>query len=189
MHLESVERTTSKSGHNGQYWSSDGDAGTRGRGRSTPAWARRARVRPGTPRRCTVGTEATGPVADAHRSDSEASQKAKRVLRRRRGRDQEPRSKCPGVRGAYVGVSPASRPGLSRLLPLASQSPLQRSFPCSENSCHAGVFAFRKNSQETGLWRARSRFHPSRVHTTASNLTTRVQMLPLLSRKLRSNWL
>lgn len=103
MHLENAERTTSKSGHNGQYWSSDGDAGTRGRGRSTPAWARRARVRPGTPRRCTVGTEATGPVADARRSDSEASQKAKRVLRRRRGRDQEPRSKCPGVRGACAG--------------------------------------------------------------------------------------
>lgn len=48
--------------------------------------------------------------ADARRSDSEASQKAKRVLRRRRGRDQEPRSKCPGERGACAGVSPASRP-------------------------------------------------------------------------------
>lgn len=41
--------------------------------------------------------------ADARRSKSKTSQKAKRVLGRRIGRDQELRNECPGMRSAFMG--------------------------------------------------------------------------------------
>lgn len=45
----------------------------------------------------------SSPSADAQHSESKTSPKAKRVLGRRIGHDQELRNKCPGSRSAFMG--------------------------------------------------------------------------------------